>query len=77
MFSEGILQGAHEYLIDSLNGEQDGSAVDELFNVFETFSRETHQETCLQADQEKDQLGALDTQSGNRGQSPTAHCVGA
>ena len=41
MFSEGILQGTHKYLVDSLKGDQDGPTVDELFDIFETFSRAT------------------------------------
>ena len=41
VFSEGILQGTHEYLVDSLKGDQDGPTVDELFDIFETFSRAT------------------------------------
>ena len=41
VFSEGILQGTHKYLVDSLKGDQDGPTVDELFDIFETFSRAT------------------------------------
>ena len=41
VFSEGILQGTHKYLVDSLNGDQDGPTVDELFDIFEVFSRAT------------------------------------
>ena len=41
MYSEGILQGTHKYLVDSLNGKQNGPTVDELFDIFEVFSRAT------------------------------------
>ena len=35
----GILQGTHKYLVDSLKGKHDGPTVDELFDIFDVFSK--------------------------------------